>query len=117
GDEGVAALAKSLASNYSLNSLNINGNYYRSTGMSALINALELNCSLTSLKIGRNYIMDADIKALADTLKKNTSLTDLHCGAIYNNRVARTGTCYYYGEYAAIFGSVLESNQSLISLD
>ena len=79
GNDGLELLAEGLASNASLTDglLNLSGNAISDQGLQALASSLALNSELRTLHLTDNSIGDAGVEALTDSLAHNTSLREL----------------------------------------
>lgn len=106
GMEGSKKIAKVLAGNTTLTSLDLEWNNIRDEGAVAIARTLEKNNSLTSLNIGGNIIGDEGAIAIARILEKNNSLTSLNIGG---NEIGTRG--------AVEIAQILENNNSLTSLN
>jgi Ran GTPase-activating protein (RanGAP) involved in mRNA processing and transport len=105
--EAIYVIANELASNSTLEKLDLTGNKIRDEGASAIAKALKNNNTLTSLSLRGNKLSDKGIESIAHALLSNTLLTalDLAC----NNKVSKN--------WFLPFESVLLNNYSLIEFD
>ena len=106
GGSGAASLSQALATNSSLNSLNLHWNIIGASGATSLSQALAVNSSLTSLDLSFNSIGASGATSLSQTLAVNSSLTSLD---LSENSIGASG--------ATSLSLALSVNSSLTSLD
>lgn len=78
GDEGALEFSSALATNTTLQTLDLGGMGVGDDGVAALAQALVLNKTLTLLRLHRNKISDEGAKKLITALRHNHSITALY---------------------------------------
>lgn len=130
----VPVLAKVLAANNTLTTLNISDNRIGDSGARAIAEALQENHTLTTLDISGSDIGDAGARAIAEVLRKNHTLTTLDISindideagaralaeALQENRTLKTlniSSNYIDVPGARAIAAALQENHALTALD
>lgn len=85
GDEGAIVLAKELASNTSVVTVDLSSNNIGNVGAVALAEALKTNTTITTLSLYFNKFGDVACKAFEKALQNNTTLTKLEMYLLEDN--------------------------------
>ncbi len=105
-NEGVATLARAVATHKTLQVLSLADNFIEADGATHLANALAANHKLVTLDLQANDIVAAGARAIAAALSRNASLRTL---CLWDNRVGDQG--------AQAFADMLRTNKTLEVLD
>ena len=106
GDEGAIVLAKELATNTSVISVDLSFNEIGNVGAEALAKALKTNTSVISVDLSFNKIGNVGAEALAKAIKTNTTITTL-------------SLCFNKFDYVVrkAFEKALQTNTTLTKLE